>query len=319
MSIVAIKKSVLFERIIPQQSVSAQQSIATSQKRLSLQDALNNNDMPRAQKAVKEYRESLENIMKMLEQHRSMTILTEQPQFDWGWGTGSYMSSCWQWENLMTHAVGYDIFMTTAMNLATKSNFKEASKNFHSAGSYVVSVLEDVLPNWTWKENPSIHMTFAKFWKSKLEFIYAMKDLCTLNYAYAGVGITDKNAIRLLLRVEGQCQKSLGHWINADNTALMNWARVSRALLLARQHTEKDEWGKALGLVNDWDPILKRLISDNHLNIIMETLVTQLNEIVDKQDDWAKTNNHVHFLEVESVPLEDVTELEEIKNKIQPL
>ena len=62
------------------------------------------------------------------------------------------MSSCWQWENLMTHAVGFDIFMTSAMSLATKSNFKEASKNFHTAGSYVVSVIDDVLPNWTWKK-----------------------------------------------------------------------------------------------------------------------------------------------------------------------
>lgn len=319
MSTVAINKSVLFERIIPSQYVPAQESIMASQKRLSLQDALNNNDMKRAQKAIEEYRTHLHLLIKNLEQNRSMAILTEQPQFDWCWGSGSYMSSCWQWENLMTHAVGFDIFMTSAMSLATKSNFKEASKNFHMAGSYVVSVLDDVLPNWTWKENPSIHMTFDKFWRSKLDFVYAMKDLMTLNFAYAGQGITDKNAIRLLKRVEGQCHKSLAQWMNEDNAALMNWARASRALLLARTYTEEDEWGKALGLVNDWEPILNRLISDNHLNIIMETLVTQLNEIVDKQDDWAKTNHHVHFQEVESVPLEDVTELEEIKNKIESL
>ena len=141
----------------------------------------------------------------------------------------------------------------------------------------------------------------------------------TLNFAYAGQGITDKNALRLLMRIEGQCHKSLAHWMNEDNAALMNWARAARALLLARTHTENDEWGKALGLVNDWEPILNRLISDNHLNIIMETLVTQLREVVEKRDDWAKTNHHVHFQEVESVPLEDITDIEEIKSKIESL
>ena len=81
MSTVAINKSVLFERIIPSQYVPAQESIMASQKRLSLQDALNNNDMKRAQKAIEEYRTHLHLLIKNLEQNRSMAILSGKVQW----------------------------------------------------------------------------------------------------------------------------------------------------------------------------------------------------------------------------------------------
>ena len=53
-----IKKSVLFEKITPEDTIVKKISIEASQKRLSLQDALINEDDERAKIAVKEYRNS---------------------------------------------------------------------------------------------------------------------------------------------------------------------------------------------------------------------------------------------------------------------
>ena len=146
MSTLAITKSVFFERFIPEEMVDPTVSIECTQKRLALQDALNTNETERARVKIEEYRGALETIIKILENNRSKTILKEQPQFDWAWGSGSHMSSCWRWEKLMTYAVGYDINMASAMNKATAGKFKEASQQFNQAGEYCVSIVDKVLP-----------------------------------------------------------------------------------------------------------------------------------------------------------------------------
>ena len=320
MSTLAITKSVFFERFIPQDMIESKISIECTQKRLALQDALNTNDTERAKIKVEEYRLALENIIEILEKNRSMIILKEQPQFDWSWGKGTYMSSCWRWEKLMTYAVGYDINMASAMNKATNSNFKEASQNFHKAGEYCVSIVDNVLPEWQWKEVSSIHMTMENFWKSKVYFIYAMKDLMTLQFALnKEKEISDKNAIRIASRIEGLCKKSIAQWSNDDNGGLMNWARVTRAIFNARSYAEKDDFGKAIGLIQSWDTVLTRLINDNHLNIIMENLVVALHEITDQVEDWTVTNTHVHFAPIETPELPEIEQYDEIKNKINSL
>lgn len=320
MSTLAITKSVFFERFIPEDTIEPAVSIDCTQKRLALQDALNTNETERARTKIEEYRGVLETIIKLLENNRSKTVLKEQPQFDWTWGSGSHMSSCWRWEKLMTYAVGYDINMASAMSKATNGKFKEASHMFNQAGEYCVSIVDNVLPEWQWMEKSSIHMTMENFWKSKVYFIYAMKDLMTVQYGLTqGQGLSDKNVIRILSRIEGLCKKSIADWSNHDNSGLMNWARAARAIYTAHGHAEKDEFGKAIGLVQDWNSVLTRLINDNHLNIIMEQLVVALRQITDQVEDWRVTNTHVHFAPIETPELAEIEQYDEIKNKINAL
>tara|TARA_B100000214_G_C23940306_1_gene615375 strand:+ start:595 stop:1605 length:1011 start_codon:yes stop_codon:yes gene_type:complete len=320
MATVHIIKSVFFEKTVPTSIHEKKNSIEATQKRLALQDALNLNDLSRAKTAVVAYRPLLSSLISSLEQNRRCH-LTEQPMFDWGWGSGEYMSSCWRWEKLMVHASGYDISMAKAMDTAIKTDFKGASKEFHTAGEYVITIVEKILPEWTWKENAALHVTFPKFWNSKLNFIYAMKDLCTLQYAWSGAkGITDKNALKLLKRIEYLSTKSLSVWSNEDNTALMNWARASRALVMARKFKEADDYGKAIYLVKSWEPVLEKLVNNSHLNTIMEELVTQLRNITSDLDDWITSNNSVHFKVEETVELEPIDEENlEIKYTIKSL
>lgn len=315
MSTVHILKSVFFEKLVPTNVHEKKNSIETTQKRLALQDALRLNELNRAKSALSQYTPLLANLIVSLEQNRRC-ILTDQPMFDWSWGSGQYMSSCWRWENLMLHAAGYDIHIASAMETAIKSNFKEASKDFHSAGQYIVSIIDNILPDWTWKENASIHVTFPNFWSSKLSFIYAMKDLCTLQYAWSNeTGISDKNALKLLNRIEFLSTKSLSEWNNDDNTALMNWSRVSRAIVSARKLREEDEFGKAISLIKAWQPVLEKLVVDSHLNTIMEQLVRQLRNITSELDDWITTNNSVHFKPEEAVELEEISDEKKLEIK----
>jgi len=315
MSTVHIQKSVFFEKLVPPNVHEKKNSIETTQKRLALQDALRLNELVRAKAAVTQYVPLLANLISSLEQNRRCT-LTGQPMFDWSWGSGNYMSSCWRWENLMLHAAGYDINIASAMETANKSRFKEASKDFHNAGQYIVSIVDNILPEWTWKENASIHVTFPKFWSSKLSFIYAMKDLCTLQYAWSNeTGISDKNALKLLNRIEYLSIKSLSEWNNDDNAAVMNWSRVSRAIVTARKYKEEDEYGKAISLVKAWQPVLEKLVVDSHLNTIMEQLVGQLRNITSELDDWITTNNSVHFKPEETVELEEISDEKKLEIK----
>ena len=315
MSTVHILKSVFFEKLVPTNVHEKKNSIETTQKRLALQDALRLNELARAKTAVTQYAPLLANLIASLEQNRRCT-LSDQPMFDWSWGSGQYMSSCWRWENLMLHAAGYDINIASAMDTANNSRFKEASKDFHLAGQYIVSIIDNILPEWTWKENASIHVTFPKFWSSKLSFIYAMKDLCTLQYAWSNTtGISDKNALKLLNRIEYLSTKSLSEWSNDDYTALMNWARVSKAIVTARKYREEDEYGKAISLVKAWQPVLEELVVNSHLNTIMEQLVGQLRNITSELDDWITTNNSVHFKPEETVELEEITEEQKLEIK----
>lgn len=320
MSTLGIRKTILFEKIIPSNILDNATAIACSQKRLSLQDALNNNNLKHARTYCEEYRVSFIKILDTLEKKRANTVLLDQPQFDWDWNSGSYMSSCWVWESLMACAVSYDIFMASGMKSATSQEYKQASQYFHKAGEYVQTIIEKILPTWTWKEDASIHMTFEKFWESKIYFIYAMKDLCTIQHAInTDKGISEANAIRLLKRMEGYNNQSLVKWFNSDNEALMNWSRIARALFNAKSLANNEEFGKAIGLVKAWEPLLDRLSVENHMNIIMETLVESLKHITDELADWESSNSNVHFQEIEEVPLEEIEHLEEIKNKINSL
>ena len=320
MSTLAITKSVFFERFIPVDMIEAALSIDCTQKRLALQDALNTNETGRAKDKVEAYRKSLETIINLIESNRSKMVLIEQPQFDWAWGSGSYMSSCWRWEKLMTYAVGYDINMASAMNKAINGVYKDAASHFHKAGEYCVTIVDHVLPEWSWKENSSVHMTMANFWKSKIYFIYALKDLMTLQFGLThDKEISDRNAVRVVSRMEGLCKKSIAEWSNHDNSGLMNWSRATRAIFTARLHAENDNFGNAIGLVQDWDTVLTRLINTNHLNIIMENLVVALRVITNQVEDWKVTNQHVHFQTVETPELEEILEYDEITTKIKSL
>ena len=319
MSTLGIRKSILFEKIVPETILDSKTAIDCSQKRLSLQDALNTNNMNQARKYCEEYRTAFIKVLENIEAQRANTVLLEQPQFEWDWNSGSYMSSCWIWEQLMSNAVSYDIYMASAMKSMSSKEYKEASKYFHKAGEYVQTIIEKVLPTWTWKEDASIHMTFEKFWVSKIYFIYSMKDLCTIQHAMNGKGISGQNALRLLERIQSYNDLSFSKWANADNEALMNWARVGRALFLAQTAAEREEFGQAIGTVRAWEPILDQLRDRNHMNIVMETLVSSLKNITDSLDEWETSNGHVHFKVIEEIELPDIKEMEEITSKINSL
>ena len=57
----------------------------------------------------------------------------------------------------------------------------------------------------------------------------------------------------------------------------------------------------------------------NHLNIIMPTLTEKLQEIAKSIPDWESSNNYVHHEVITKEELEEITSLEEIKNKITVL
>ena len=100
MSTVHILKSVFFEKLVPTSIHEKKHSIETTQKRLALQDALRLNELARAKSAVCQYVPLLSSLITSLEQNRARCHLSDQPMFDWGWGSGQYMSSCWRWGDM---------------------------------------------------------------------------------------------------------------------------------------------------------------------------------------------------------------------------
>lgn len=315
-----IKKSVLFEKITPEDTIVKKISIEASQKRLSLQDALINEDDERAKIAVKEYRNSFNILLSELEKNRSKTILKEQPQFDWNFGSKRHMSSCWIWELLMIHAVGFDVNYNLGLKHSNEENFKSASKMFHCAGEYVQTIIQKILPRWTWKEDPSVHITFERFWVSKLYYIYALKDLSTLQFGLSSDnGITDKNIIKLLERIEGFNNLSMIKWLNSDNEDLMNWIRVSRAVHLANKNSKNEKFGVAIGTLEAWETVFNDLKNKSPLKTIMEILILNLNDVIENKQEWVNSNNFVHHDTIQTLELEDITSIADIKNEIKSL
>lgn len=315
-----IKKSVLFEKITPEDTIVKKISIEASQKRLSLQDALINKDDKRAKIAVEEYRNAYDILLSELVRNRSKTVLKEQPQFDWELGTKRHMSSCWIWELLMIHAVGFDVNYNLGLKYSNEENFKSASKMFHCAGEYVQTIIQKVLPRWTWKEDPSVHITFERFWVSKLYYIYGLKDLSTLQFGLVSKnGVTNKNIIKLLERIEGFNNLSIIKWFNSDNENLMNWIRVSRAIHLANKYATEEKFGMAIGTLEAWETLFYDLKNKSHLKPVMEVLISNLNNVIENKQEWVNSNNFVHHDIIEIAELIDIDTVADIKNEIKSL
>ena len=58
---------------------------------------------------------------------------------------------------------------------------------------------------------------------------------------------------KLLNRIENDSNKAIVKWVSSLNVSLMNWARVGKAIIQARVHSENDEYGKAIGLIDNWE------------------------------------------------------------------
>ena len=320
MSSTLIKKTVLFEKIIPNETVPRKLAIEASQKRLSLQDALNTEDSTRIKKDVEIYRNYFKKILDLLLENRSRTVLLEQPQFEWQWENKKHMSSCWIWESLMIHAAGYYSNFNSGITLASKQDYKGACKSFDSAGKYALTISKNILPLWKWKETPGISITTNRFWDSKLYFMYAIKDICTLQFGLLSEkGLQDKHIIRLLCRAEGFNNKSLIQWFDSNNETLMNWTRASRALINSNIWSNEEKYGKAIGTARAWENIVEQLEEESHLNIMMSTLLEKLNKIIESVTEWETSNSYVHHEVLTTEELEEITTIEEIKNKITVL
>ena len=235
-----------------------------SQKRLALQDSLTSNDNKLISKNAEIYINYFKPVLDLLQMNRSRTVLNEQPQFDWEWGENTrkkHMSSCWIWESVMAHAVGYYSNYNSGTALASDQDYKGASKSFEMAGKYAITISDSILPLWSWKETQGIDITIKDFWESKLYFIYAVKDICTLQFGIASEkGLQTNNILRLLVRAEGFNNKSLIHWFDTNNEALMNWTRTSRALFISKQYADDEKYGKAIGTAKAWENIMEQLI-----------------------------------------------------------
>lgn len=297
MSEVYINKTLYYERILP--STDASDAVLATQKRLALQDAFKCGDKSRALKALKEYLLSFKKIINNVSSNRTNIILKEQPQFDWFWEKQSWMSTCWQWEHIMIHASLYKLNMSMGIECMKTQKWKEASKYFSDASRYSKTIIMKILPLWSWKTDNTIHLTFEDYWKSKLYYSISMKDLCTLQYGYSTTGISDNNAVKLLNRIESTCNKSVTHWVLKNSISLMNWARVGNAIIHARIFSEEDEYGKALGLLNNWESLYEKLVISDRLNAVMECFVVQLNIIKENQSDWITSNNNIHYKAIE--------------------
>ena len=292
-----INKTIFYEHIIP--SNNSIEAVSTTQKRLAIQDAFKCEDNNRALKALNEYLTLFKNMLTYLYHNRSKIVLKEQPHFDWSWENESYMSTCWQWEHIMIHAALYRLHSEMGIESMKNQSWKEASKHFTTAAQYSKTIIEKILPLWSWKTENTNHLTFKEFWKANLYHSISLKDLCTLQFGYTDRGISDKNAIKLLNRIENLNNKSIIEWSMQKNISLMNWARVGKAILQARIYVEEEEYGKAIGLINNWESPFEQLVSSDHLNIIMECFVTQLKAVLDVKLDWITANNNIHYKVIE--------------------
>jgi hypothetical protein len=316
MSELCINKTIFYERILASYS-NPNEAVLTTQKRLALQDALNCEDNNRALKALNEYLSLFKNMLDYISSNRSNIVLKEQPQFDWSWENESWMSTCWQWEHIMIYASLYKLNLHNGMDQMKNQNWKDASKHFSDACRYSKTIVEKILPLWSWKTDHTIHLTFKDYWHSKLYYSNALKNLCTLQFAYMGNGISDNNALKLLNRIENDSNKSIVKWAAVLNVSLMNWARVGKAIIQARVYSENDEYGKAIGLIDNWESSFTKLKDSDKLNIVMECFVTQLQLILDLRNDWSTSNNNIHYKPIEVPDLVVVQEKTDILNSIK--
>jgi hypothetical protein len=301
---ICIKKSIFFERIVPE-GFGVENAVKATKLRLALEDAMERKDLRKAATMVKEYREMYDKVMDVVHDNKCKLVLKEQPQFEWTWALSkeSFMSPCWLWEKLMIHACESNIYVELGMDCAANHQWKESNKHFHTAGRHITTILTTILPKWTWKENQSVSMCLSDFWESRISFIHGMKDVCTLQFAYSSTdGITNKNAIKLLKRAESNANVSLLTWASDSNSSLMNWVRISRAFVMAKSFAENEEYGKAIGLLKMWEGSLNEL-EKNNMNPAMQTLMGVLKKIQSEKADWISTNDHIHYQKIESSEL----------------
>jgi len=234
---ILIKKSIFFERIIPE-GFGVDDAVTATKLRLALEDAMERKDLAKAAEAAEKYREMFDTVMDTVHENKSKLVLKEQPQFDWAWAKESFMSPCWLWEKLMIHACESNIQLELGMARASEQRWKESNHHFHNAGRHMVTIVSTILPKWTWKENQAVSVCLPEYWKSKINLVQGMKDVCTLQYATSGEGISNKNAIKLLKRAESHANLSLLTWGEERNSELMNWVRIARAFYMAQTYAD---------------------------------------------------------------------------------
>lgn len=303
---IRLKGTVFFEHVLPSScSDILSTAVSATQKRLALQDALECKDFDRAEESMKEYSSDFTTILQFLKDNSASVVLKDQPHFDWSWCGQQHMSTCWQYEKLMIHACSSDIYFKKSMRCANAKTWKDANKFIQSSGEHVATIIHQVLKQWVWKEAPSVSMTQTEFWQSKLNLIYALKDMFTLQYGYSNPkGVTINNSMKLLNRAEHSSSISLIQWAGYYNTMLMNWCRVSRAFLSAKKWADQGEYGKAIGLVNTFEPLLEELHGNATLSECVDTLYNKINEVLQMKQEWEQTNNHVHYQRIEAPDLE---------------
>ena len=263
-------------------------------------------DIARSEIAVKEYNSDFSVIFQFLKDNNATVVLKDQPHFEWSWDEqNQYMSTCWQYEKLMIHACSSDIYFKKSLQHAQGKNWKEANKSIQNSGEHLATIIHKVLKQWAWKESPSILMAQTEFWQSKLNLVYAFKDIFTLQYGYLSTkGVTINNGMKLLNRAEHSSCLSLIQWAGKYNTVLMNWCRVGRAFLSAKKRADDGEYGKAIGLINTFEPLLDELHNNPVLSVHVDTLYNKLSEILEIKQEWESTNNHVHYQRIETPELE---------------
>lgn len=303
---IRLKGSVFFEHVLPSKcSEIIPTCVSATQKRLALQDALECNDLDRAENAMKEYNNDFTKIFQFLKDNSATVVLRDQPHFHWSWSTQQHMSTCWQYEKLMMHACSSDIYFKKSLRSAQEKQWKEANKFIQTSGEHIATIIHQVLKTWAWKEAPSVTTTQKEFWQSKLNLIYALKDMYTLQYGYSNPkGVTVNNSMKLLNRAEHSSSISIIQWASEYNTVLMNWCRVSRAFLSAKKSADQGEYGKAIGLINTFEPLLEELNGKNILRECIDTLYTKLTEVLEMKQEWEATNKHVHYQRIETPALE---------------
>ena len=319
---VSLNKSVFFERVLPGDFDLTNVAVTATQRRFALEDAIKCGDLLRSSKAVEEYSNEFYKIMHILSKNKTSIVLKEQPLFEWYWTdngeNASFMSPCWQWEKTMIHACACDINMRIALNHAHDEEWKLANRYLQTSGQHAATIVSNVLGEWTWKEDQSVLMTFPEYWRSKLNFIYGLKDMFTLQFAYKTNGLANNNGIKLLNRAEKNSNLSIVEWANGQNASLMNWARVGRAFLTAKRYAENEEVGKSIGMVNTWEPMLNTLEKTDKLAGSMKTIVSTLKDIAAEKSGWINANDHIHYQKIE-VPELVKYEVDDDHKNINPL
>lgn len=285
-----MKSSVFFEQILPINW--SQIGISASKSRRALEDAIECKDTERTVKAVKEYKLDFQHLLKEVGKHKTSLTLREQPCFEWSWDDSSWMSSCWQFEHTMIHAYGYRANIDMALKLCKDGKWQAAGRACNAANELASFIHETILPKWSWKAQ-QMFIALPMYWKSNVLFSSALKDLCTVQYGYS-TEISRTNALKLLNRVEQQSKDSLLLWTNGNNKSLMNWAMVSKEVLTAANHVEVDEYGKAIGLLQRWQPVFEELKED-HMFDSMKLLHEEVNKVLLCKKEWESVNNNIHY------------------------